>query len=155
MLGHHGKSTNLSYKGATVFVDYHSSFKCVHLMTEMNANTTVEAKQAFKGLAASHNVSIKHFHHNKVLFQTKTFQAWGGKGRTKTNIVQSKCPSSEWKSRSTNQGHHNLSKNGSGACSKLCKQSTPIFKNSLPFHKFWVRSNNFALSFCTPVSTIP
>ena len=41
---HRGIPTLQRYKGATVFVDHYSDFTYTHLMTEMNAKSTVEAK---------------------------------------------------------------------------------------------------------------
>ena len=71
---HRGYPTLQRYKGATVFVDHFSDFTYVHLMTEMNGATTVEAKQAFERLAHSHNVAIKHYHCDNGLFDTRIFK---------------------------------------------------------------------------------
>ena len=45
---HRGTPTIKRYIGATVFVDHFSNFTYAHLMTEMNAEATVEAKLAFE-----------------------------------------------------------------------------------------------------------
>ena len=45
---HRGKPTLARYLGATVFVDHLSDFTYIHLMTEMNAEETVQAKLAFE-----------------------------------------------------------------------------------------------------------
>lgn len=46
---HRGSPMTQRYIGcATVFVDHLSDFTYVHLMTEMNGNTTVDAKLAFE-----------------------------------------------------------------------------------------------------------
>ena len=70
---HRGTPTKQRYVGATVFVDHFSDLTYVHLMTEMNSTTTVEAKKAFERLAASHQVTIKHYHGDNGLFDTKLF----------------------------------------------------------------------------------
>ena len=43
-------------------------------MTEMNAEATVKAKQAFERLSAAHNVKIRHYHADNGLFDTHTFK---------------------------------------------------------------------------------
>ena len=45
---HRGTTTTKRYIGATIFVDHFYNFTYAHLMTEMNAETTVEAKLAFE-----------------------------------------------------------------------------------------------------------
>ena len=42
-------------------------------MTELNAASTVEAKLAFEQVAASHGVTIKHYHCDNGVFDTKKF----------------------------------------------------------------------------------
>ena len=70
---HRGTPTKQRYVGATVFVDHFSDFTYVHLMTEMNSEATVEAKKAFERLAKSYQISIKHYHGDNGLFDTKLF----------------------------------------------------------------------------------
>lgn len=71
---HHGKPTLKRYIGATVFIDHFSNFIYAHLMMEMDAEETVEAKLAFERLASSHGVTINHYHANNGLFDTKAFK---------------------------------------------------------------------------------
>ena len=71
---HRGRPTKKRYIGATIFVDHFSGFSYVHLLTEMNAQTTVESKQAFERVAESHGVSIRHYHCDNGLFDTKLFK---------------------------------------------------------------------------------
>ena len=71
---HRGTPTTQRYIGATVFVDHYSDFTYVHLMTKLNAETTVEAKRAFERLAQSHGVTIRHYHSDNGLFDTKLFK---------------------------------------------------------------------------------
>ena len=70
---HRGIPTRKRYVGATIFVDHYSDFTYVHLMTKMNAETTVEAKNAFERIAKSHGVTIEHYHSDNGLFDTKLF----------------------------------------------------------------------------------
>ena len=74
VLIHRGLPTIKQYIGATVFVDHYSDYTYIHLMTEMTAKATVEAKDAFERLAASHNVRIRHYHCDNGLFDTKSFK---------------------------------------------------------------------------------
>ena len=71
---HRGKPTNQRYIGATVFVDHFSDLTYVHLMTELTAQSTVEAKLAFERYAKNHKVIIKHYHSDNGLFDTKAFK---------------------------------------------------------------------------------
>ena len=71
---HRGNPTTKRYVGATIFVDHFSDFTYCHLMTEMNAETTVEAKLAFERLFSTYNVNISHYHCDNVLFDTKLFR---------------------------------------------------------------------------------
>lgn len=71
---HRGIPTTKRYIGATVFVDHFSDFTYVHLMTKMDAESTVEAKHAFERLAESHGVRIRHYHSDNGLFDTKLFR---------------------------------------------------------------------------------
>ena len=59
---HRGRPTTKRYRGATVFVDHFSDFTYVHLMTDMNAEATVEAKQAFERLTGQHDIKIQLYH---------------------------------------------------------------------------------------------
>ena len=69
-----GNPTRTRYIGATVFVDHFSDFTYVHLMTEINAETTVEAKRAFERILNKHKVKAKHYHGDNGLFDTKLFK---------------------------------------------------------------------------------
>ena len=71
---HRGIPTTQRYVGATVFVDHYSDFTYVHLMTKLNAETTVEAKRAFERVAQSHGMTIRHYHSDNGLFDTKLFK---------------------------------------------------------------------------------
>jgi hypothetical protein len=71
---HRGTPTLQRYIGATIFVDHFSDFTYVHLMTEMNAKATVEAKLAFERITSSHSVTIKHYHADNGLIHTKKFK---------------------------------------------------------------------------------
>ena len=65
----------LRYKGATVFVDpFFFDIAYVHLMSELNGETTVKSKQAFERLVALHRINIKHYLADNGLFRTKVFK---------------------------------------------------------------------------------
>ena len=44
-------------------------------MQDMDADATVAAKEAFERLSKQHGVSIKHYHADNGLFDTKAFKA--------------------------------------------------------------------------------
>ena len=71
---HRGTPTNKRYIGATVFVDHFSDFTYCHLMTEMNAASTVEAKQAFERVIGSYDIKARHYHADNGLFDTEKFK---------------------------------------------------------------------------------
>ena len=65
---HRGRPTLQRYKGATVFVDHYSEYTYIHLMIEMNAESTIKAKEAFERIAHSYSIHIKHYHCDNELF---------------------------------------------------------------------------------------
>ena len=71
---HRGRPTTARYVGATVFVDHYSDFTYVHLMTKMDAESTIEAKLAFERTLGSHGVKALHYHADNGLFDTKLFK---------------------------------------------------------------------------------
>ena len=72
---HRGKPTNQRYVGCTVFVDHFSDLTYIHLMTELNAEKTVESKLAFERYAKKYNITIQHYHSDNGLFSTKLFKS--------------------------------------------------------------------------------
>ena len=70
-----GTPTTKRYIGATVFVDHFSNFTYAHLMKEMNAKATVEAKLAFERVCNDHGVRVTHYHADNGLFDTRVFKA--------------------------------------------------------------------------------
>ena len=72
---HRGRPTLKRYIGATVFVDHYSDFTYIHLMVEMNKETTVEAKEAFERVAEEYNVRIRYYHCDNGLFDTFLFKS--------------------------------------------------------------------------------
>ena len=71
---HRGHPTTIRYIGATVFCDHYSDFTYVHLMTKMDAEATVKAKEAFERIASEHGTTVKHYHADNGLFDTKAFK---------------------------------------------------------------------------------
>ena len=71
---HRGTPTTKRYIGVTVFVDHFSNFTYAHLMTEINSETTVEAKLTFEQVCNAHGVRVVHYHTDNGLFYTKVFK---------------------------------------------------------------------------------
>lgn len=71
---HRGLPTRKRYVGATIFVDHCSDLTYIHLMTTLDAEATVEAKQCFERFAMDHGVTVKHYHADNGLFDTKSFK---------------------------------------------------------------------------------
>ena len=57
---HRGTLTINHYIGDTLFANHFSNITYAHLITEMNGETTVEAKKSFERDAATHNVKDSH-----------------------------------------------------------------------------------------------
>jgi hypothetical protein len=55
-------------------VDNFSDYTYVHLMTTMDGASTVEAKLAFERVASSNSVTVKHYHADNGLYDTKIFK---------------------------------------------------------------------------------
>ena len=45
-----------------MFADHFSHFTYVHLLTILDAESTVEAKQCFKCFSMDHGVTVRHYH---------------------------------------------------------------------------------------------
>ena len=71
---HRGRPTTTRYIGATVFCDHYSDFTYVHLMTKMDAESTIKAKEAFERLASESGNVVRHYHADNGLFDTKAFK---------------------------------------------------------------------------------
>jgi len=71
---HRGKPTKKRYVGATIFVDHYSDYTYIHLMTNMNAESTVEAKLAFERHAKSFGITRRHYHADNGLFDAELFK---------------------------------------------------------------------------------
>jgi hypothetical protein len=68
-----GRPTTQRYRGATVFADHWSGLSYVHLMTSLNGDETIEAKQAFERFAAAHGVRVQHYHADNGRFAEQKF----------------------------------------------------------------------------------
>ena len=71
---HRGNPTAAKYIGATVFIDHYSDLTYVHLMTKLDAESTVNAKLAFERVCDSYGVKVQHYHADNGLFDTKKFK---------------------------------------------------------------------------------
>ena len=59
---------------ATVFVDHYSDLTYVHITPSDTSMETVAAKEAFERFAASHNVTVKHYHADNGRFADNLFK---------------------------------------------------------------------------------
>jgi hypothetical protein len=58
---------------STVFVDHFSGLSYVHLQLSTATENTLEAKGAFERFAKLHGVTIKHYHADNHIFDSKAF----------------------------------------------------------------------------------
>jgi len=68
-----GTPTRIRYQVATIFVDHFSRLSYVHLQKSTGALETIAAKEAFERFAASHGVSILHYHADNGIFTDNAF----------------------------------------------------------------------------------
>ena len=68
-----GFLTKERYKVATVFVDHYSGFSYTHYQKSTDVKETLEAKEAFERLAASHGVTVLHYHADNGTFAARGF----------------------------------------------------------------------------------
>ena len=69
-----GWLTRERHHTATVFVDHHSDLTFVHVTPSDTSEETVAAKEAFERFAASHDVTIKHYHADNGRFADTLFR---------------------------------------------------------------------------------
>jgi hypothetical protein len=70
-----GSLTRRRYQISTVFVDHFSGLSYVHLQLSSSAEDTIEAKRAFERFAKVHGVTVKHYHADNHIFDSKAFVA--------------------------------------------------------------------------------
>ena len=68
-----GIPTRARYNSAAIFVDHSSGLSYVQLQKALTSKETVEVKQAFEAFAATHGVTIRHYHADNGRFQDKLF----------------------------------------------------------------------------------
>jgi hypothetical protein len=68
-----GILTKRRYMVSTVFVDHFSGLSYVHLQLSTATENTLEAKGAFERFAKLHGVTIKHYHADNHIFDSKAF----------------------------------------------------------------------------------
>ena len=66
-----GHLTRAKIWGATIFVDHFSDHVHMHLMRSVSQDETLAAKQAYKLLAATHEVTIRRYHANNGRFSER------------------------------------------------------------------------------------
>ena len=69
-----GWLTRKRYRYATVFVDHHSNFDYIHPQVSLSSEQTVQAKNAFEILAASHGVRIMNYHADNGRFEDNAWK---------------------------------------------------------------------------------
>lgn len=80
-----GSLTRQRYRYATVFVDHYSRLSYVHLQKTTSSVETLEAKLAFEKFAASHGVTISHYHADNGRFVDNLWDAHiAKKGQTQS-----------------------------------------------------------------------
>lgn len=68
-----GTLTKHRYTVSTVFVDHFSGLSYVHLQLSTSTLHTLEAKRAFERFAKAHGVTIRHYHADNHIFDSKLF----------------------------------------------------------------------------------
>jgi transposase InsO family protein len=68
-----GRLTNQCIVASTVYVDHASDLSYVYHQISMTSEETLKSKLAFEKFAASHGVSIKHYHADNGRFKDKLF----------------------------------------------------------------------------------
>ena len=69
-----GWLTQERHHTATVFVDHHSDLTFIHVTPSDTSEETVSTKEAFKCFAASHGVTVKHYHADNGHFADSLFR---------------------------------------------------------------------------------
>jgi hypothetical protein len=69
-----GKLTKKRYRCATVFFNYYSHLRFVHLQVNDSSVKTVAAKRTFETFAAEHGIKIQHYHCNNGQFSDNAFK---------------------------------------------------------------------------------
>ena len=70
-----GRLTRKRYKTATVFVDHVSRLSYVHVHYTTDAKDAIEAKKCFEEYAQAHGVTVRHYHADNGIFNSKEFRA--------------------------------------------------------------------------------
>ena len=65
------KLLTAKYSGATVFVDHHSNFTYLHLMTSLDGEQTMAAKVAYEQLAQNYGISMQGYQADNGQFEDK------------------------------------------------------------------------------------
>ena len=71
---HRGLPTLQCCVGVIIFVDHYSYLTYAHLMTEIDDVSTGEAKLVFECITQSHSMTIKYYHCDNDIFNTKVFK---------------------------------------------------------------------------------
>ena len=69
-----GRLTRKRYKTATIFVDHVSRLSYVHVHHSTGAAEAIEAKKCFEECAQVHGVTVRHYHADNGIFNSKEFK---------------------------------------------------------------------------------
>jgi hypothetical protein len=68
-----GRLMKAKYYAATIFVDHHTDFTYVHLMTDTTAESTLEAKNSYEHLLQTFGHKVLAYHADNGRFAEKVF----------------------------------------------------------------------------------
>ena len=66
-----GKLLRAKYNGATIFIDHHSNFTYLHLMTSLDSEQTIAAKESYEQVVQTYGVSIHGYQADNGQFADK------------------------------------------------------------------------------------
>jgi hypothetical protein len=69
-----GTPTRKRYQAATIFVDQYSGAGFVHCQKTTTADETIEGKERFEAWAATHGITVSHYHADNGIFADNKFR---------------------------------------------------------------------------------
>ena len=67
------ETSNLRYKGGSIFVDHATGYIYIHNQVSLNTGSTLAGKHAFEEFADEYNVKLKRFHADNHPFNSREF----------------------------------------------------------------------------------
>jgi hypothetical protein len=86
------------YNCATIFVDHASKFTHVEFQTTASAEVTVQAKETFERIAATHNVRVRHYHCDNGIFTSDEWKEHADQQHERPILQFSWSTSPKWSS---------------------------------------------------------